>query len=137
MRNILLTPLCFLLQIGFSQNASLSGKIIDAETKQPLYAVTVIITGTSFGNNSDFDGAYEIKDIPPGEYNIQFSYIGYEKTVFTAQKFSAGEKKKLDIALKSTVLTFDEAVVIVGEKPLVDVEDAKTGSTLTAKEIEL
>ena len=28
-------------------------------------------------------------------------------------------------------------MVIVGEKPLVDVEDAKTGSTLTAKEIEL
>ncbi|MBK9457383.1 MAG: carboxypeptidase-like regulatory domain-containing protein [Bacteroidetes bacterium] len=79
MRNILLTPLCFLLQIGFSQNASLSGKIIDAETKQPLYAVTVIITGTSFGNNSDFDGAYEIKDIPPANTTSNFRISAMKK----------------------------------------------------------
>lgn len=43
----------------------------------------------------------------------------------------------MDVALNPTTLTFDDAVVIHGEKPLVDVEEAKTGSTLTAKEIEL
>ena len=137
MRSILLPPLSFLLHSTFAQNATLSGKIIDSETKQPLYAVTVIITGSSFGANSDFDGTFEIKDIPPGEYNVQFTYIGYEKNLFTAIKFAAGENKKMDVALNPTTLTFDDAVVVHGEKPLVDVEEAKTGSTLTAKEIEL
>lgn len=94
MRSILLFPLSFLLQLSFSQNASLSGKIIDAETKQPLYAVTVIITGSSFGANSDFDGTFEIKDIPPVNTIYQFTYIGYEKNLFTAIKFDAGENKK-------------------------------------------
>ena len=131
MRSILLLPLSFLLHSTFAQNATLSGKIIDSETKQPLYAVTVIITGSSFGANSDFDGTFEIKDIPPGEYNVQFTYIGYEKNLFTAIKFAAGENKKMDVALNPTTLTFDDAVVVHGEKPLVDVEEAKTGSIAT------
>lgn len=122
---------------AFAQNAALKGTVTDADTKEPLFGVNIILTGTNLGASSDFDGSYTITDIPAGEYNVQFTYIGYEKTLFTGQKFGVGETKKLDVALKTTMLTFDEAVVIIGQKPLVDVEDAKTGSTLTAKEIDL
>lgn len=128
--------LCF-SQFTYAQNATLSGTITDADTKEPLFGVNVILTGTSFGTSSDFDGTFTINNIPAGEYNVQFTYIGYEKNLFTAIKFSEGEKKKLDVVMKSTTLTFDEAVIVHGEKPLVDVEDAKTGSTLTDKELEL
>lgn len=123
--------------IADAQSAKLAGTVRDADTKEPLFGVNIILTGTNFGASSDFDGTFTIEDIPAGEYNIQFTYIGYEKTLFTGQKFLAGESKKLDVTLKTTMLTFDEAVVIIGQKPLVDVEDAKTGSTLTAKEIDL
>lgn len=135
----LLTPLSFLLltSASFGQSASLSGTITDPDTKEPLFGVNIILTGTSLGASSDIDGTYLIKDIPEGEFNIQYTSVGYEKKVFTAIKFSAGEKKKMDVQLASTILTFDEAVIIIGEKPLVDVEDAKTGSSLTSKEIEL
>ena len=132
----------FIVLIGFvcsamGQTATLSGTITDADTKEPLFGVNIILTGTNLGASADFDGTYTITGIPPGEYNVQFSFIGYEKTLFTQQKISAGEKKKLDVALKSTILTLDDAVVVVGAKPLVDVEEAKTGSTLTSKEIDL
>ncbi|MEZ5015282.1 MAG: TonB-dependent receptor [Chitinophagales bacterium] len=133
----ILFALCLLSAgIAVGQNAGLSGTITDADTKEPIFGVNIILTGTNFGTSSDFDGKYAISDIPPGQYDIQFTYIGYEKNLYTANTFTAGEKKKLDVALKSTALVFDEAVVIHGEKPLVDVEDPSTGSTLTSTEIE-
>ena len=109
---LLVFVLMFAVHNFYGQSASLSGKVTDATTGETLPGVNIILTGTTFGAIADFDGNYVVADIPPGEYNVQFTYIGYEKTVFTAQKFSAGEKKKLEIALKSTVLTFDEADVI-------------------------
>lgn len=136
-RGLLLVVSVLCLNGLFAQSATLKGTITDADTQEPLFGVNIILTGTNFGASSDFDGTYSISGIPAGEYNVQFTYIGYEKTLFTGQKFSAGENKKLDVALKTTMLTLEDAVVVVGEKPLVDVEDAKTGSTLTAKEIDL
>ncbi len=137
----LLSPLSFLIFLlssftSFSQTATLKGTVTDGQTGETLIGVSVIITGSSFGAPTDIDGKYMIREIPEGEYNIQFTYIGYEKNLFTGIKLAAGETKTLDVKLNPTTLTFDEAVVIVGEKPLVDVEDAKTGSTLTSKEID-
>jgi len=137
-RLLFLTAILFFLTFqAFSQTSTIKGTVTDAQTGETLIGVSVMITGTSFGAPTDPDGKYIISDIPANEYNIQFTYIGYEKNVFTGIVLAPGETKTLDVQLKSTTLTFDEAVVIIGEKPLVDVEDAKTGSTLTAKEIEL
>ncbi len=136
-RCLVFFSLTFLPLIASTQNATLKGTITDSVTRAPLYGVTVIITGSSFGAVSDFDGKYEITNIPSGEYNIQFTYLGYEKNLYTGIKFSDTEKKVLNITLNPTTLTFDDAVIIHGDKPLIDVEDAKTGSTLTAQEIEL
>ncbi|MBC8047558.1 MAG: TonB-dependent receptor [Fimbriimonadaceae bacterium] len=119
----------------FSQTATLSGTVSDSLTQETLIGVNIILTGTILGAASDLDGNYFIEKIPEGEYNIQVSYVGYEKLLFTGIKFSAGENKKMDFKLKTTSLVFEDAVVIIGDKPLVDVEDAKTGSSLSSEEI--
>src|SRR5205085_1748117 len=114
---------------SFTQTASLSGVVTDSLTSESLIGVNIIFTGTNFGSATDLNGQYAVTDIPAGEYNIQASYIGYEKLIFTGVKFSSGENKKLNIRLHSTTLVFDDAVVIVGDKPLVDVEDAGSSSS--------
>ena len=121
----------------WAQTASLSGTIMDNTTEELLPGVNIILTGTNFGAATDFDGKYSIEGIPAGEYNIQISFIGYEQLLFTGQKFAAGEKKKLDVTLNSTSVIFEDAVVIIGEKPLVDVEDASTGSSMNKEQIEM
>lgn len=135
------TPLCFTLLVLSirlaAQTASLSGIITDTLTQETLIGVNIILTGTTYGAATDLDGSYRIENIAAGEYNVQISYVGYEKMLFTGIKFQEGEHKVMHVKLKTTSLLFDDAIVIIGEKPLVDVEDARTGSSLTEKEIEL
>lgn len=122
---------------AFAQNASLTGVITDAANGETLPGVNIILTGTSLGSATDLDGRYTVSNIPPGTYNIQISFIGYEQLLFTGQTFSAGERKPLDVQLNATSIIFEDAVVIIGEKPLVDVEDASTGSTMGKEQIEM
>ena len=38
----------------------------------------LLIKGTTKGTTSDFDGIYILENLEPGEYIIQFSFVGYE-----------------------------------------------------------
>ncbi len=126
----------FIATVGFAQNASLTGKITDADDKSELIGVNISIIGTPLGAASDINGNYTVKNIKPGIYNIQFSYTGYEKKLVTGIRFSANENKTLSIILKTAVANIDEEVVIIGQKPLVDVEKGKSESNIKGETIE-
>jgi len=69
--------LLFCLQ-GFSQTI-IAGKILDAETKEPLMGVGVYLSGTSTGVVSGPDGKYSIDYDEVMKAPLVFSYLGYEK----------------------------------------------------------
>ncbi len=102
-----------------------------------MFAVNVFIKGTSLGTRTDFDGNYKIENIASGEYSIEFSYIGFEKKLFTGIKFSDGENKILSTDLNESALTVDQDIVIIGERPLIDVEDGKNTKTIGSDVIEI
>ncbi len=49
-----------------------------------LLGANIIILGTTLGASADIDGNYFILNIPPGEYQVKASMIGYSS--FTIQK---------------------------------------------------
>ena len=57
---------------------TIQGKVIDKETKEPLVDVNVFLNNTTIGTTTNNDGAFLIKNVPYGSYNIIFSYLGYE-----------------------------------------------------------
>ncbi len=129
--------LFFLLVPGaaFAQG-SIAGRITDAQSGQTLVGVNVIVSGTTQGAASESDGAYRIPTIAPGSYNIRVSYIGYETKLFTGIEVIDGETTELDVALSRAVLSTEDEVVIVGEDPLIDVEQARTKVSITSETIE-
>jgi hypothetical protein len=52
--------LIFISISSFAQNYTISGKVFDAESKEPLPFVPVLIKGTTVGATTDFDGNYSI-----------------------------------------------------------------------------
>lgn len=119
-----------------AQTGGIKGIITDAETGETLIGVNILVTGTSFGAATGLDGDYEINDIRPGEYDIRITYIGYETILLTAIKVNSGELTELNYKLKSKVLTSGEDIVVIGERPIFDVEKSTTSSTISRKDIE-
>ena len=57
------------------------GKIIDAQTRESLPFVNVLILGTSTGVTSNDNGEFVINNSPLGYMKLQASFIGYETIV--------------------------------------------------------
>ncbi len=61
----------------FSQN-TLNGVLLDSESGEELIGVNIIYAGG--GTTSEFDGSYSL-DLPRGEHEITFSYVGYQTVI--------------------------------------------------------
>ncbi|MCF8253911.1 MAG: TonB-dependent receptor [Bacteroidia bacterium] len=68
----------------FAQNlGQIAGKVQDKNSQELLIGATVILEGTSLGAQTDAEGKFQIKSIPPKSYNLKIQYIGYEsKTIY-------------------------------------------------------
>jgi outer membrane receptor protein involved in Fe transport len=113
----------------------LAGRVTDAQTGEPLIGVNVIIEGTSLGDATDKDGYFLVNNIPPGEYRISFSFIGYQKQTIVKVKISADFTTKLDAQLTSQTLVTD-AVIIEAKAPLIREDLTSSQTTIDAGQIE-
>ena len=114
----------------------LVGTIVDSDNGETLIGVNVIVVGTSSGAATDIDGAFDIA-IGSGEYSVRISYIGYETKLFTGIGVSNGQATRLDVELGEQVLSADEEVVIIGEKPLVDVEESASTVSIGREQMDV
>ena len=64
--------------VASAQNYTIKGKIFNAESKEPLPFVPVIIKGTTIGAQTDFDGNFVIKTPKLGDSLIA-TYVGYKR----------------------------------------------------------
>ena len=65
------------------QNGVIKGKVVDSSTKQPLAGVNVMLVETTLGASTDVEGNFYILNVPVGDYQIKFMYIGYETHIKT------------------------------------------------------
>ena len=118
------------------QQASIFGRVTDAETGEGLPGANIVIKGTYKGAAADLDGYYTISGISPGYYDIECTVIGYTMQVAAGIVLIPSENYKLDFSLKKTVLAVGEEVIIIGEAPLLDVDNTSSARTIDAQEIE-
>jgi outer membrane receptor protein involved in Fe transport len=137
MRSILLYLLVapFMVATTFGQG-SIRGTVTDTETGEGLPGVNVIVIGTAFGAATDFDGNYSIPGLRAGSYNVQASFIGYETRLYTGIRVNDGQATQLNIQLAPAVLEAGGEIVVIGERPLVDVEQSASVVTITRDQIE-
>ncbi len=56
-----------------------SGTVKDASSGEPLFAASVVITGTTIGATTDFDGKFKFQAGQQPPFTLTISYIGYLK----------------------------------------------------------
>lgn len=82
-----------------SAKASISGKVVDIKTGEPLAGVAVSIVGTNVKTYSDLDGTFNINSIDPGSYNLILSLISYKNSLVENLKVKPSAKEFVDIKL--------------------------------------
>lgn len=94
------------------QAATLKGRITDADSGVPLMGAAIVITGTAHGTVTDFDGNYQIDNIPAGQVEFSVSYVSYRTHQFAAQFATAADVVLMDIALQSDDKQIGEVQVV-------------------------
>ncbi len=89
-----------------AQQQKITGRVVDATTKEALPGVNVVIEGTTTGVVTDVDGKYTIP-VSNTHVNLLFSYVGY-----LPEKVTTDGRTTLDISLQPDIKTLDEVVVI-------------------------
>ena len=119
-----------------AQTGQIIGRITDADTGEELIGVNVIIRGTALGASSDTNGRFTISNIRPGSYDIEFSYVGFERQLYTGIRVEPDETVELNVRLREQVLTAEDEVVIIGARPIFDIEQSSTSSRVGRDEIQ-
>jgi TonB-linked SusC/RagA family outer membrane protein len=98
----------FFLFLAFTFTAQAQNSVVGrvADETGPLPGVTVLLQGTNRGVTTDFDGNYQLSDVPPNG-NLVFSFVGYLKEIVSVQG-----RTDIDVVLKTDMASLDEVVVV-------------------------
>lgn len=117
---------------------SVSGNVIDEDTKEGLIGANVILYQEGKyieGAITDFDGHYQLA-IDPGTYKVEVSYLGYAAKKLSNVEIKKGENKSLDFSLSiGSGIDLDVVVVKSYRKPLVQQSRSYSTGTITSSEI--
>ncbi len=132
----LLAFLVFLISSAaiFAQSGvgKISGKVIDADTKEPLIGANIILMNTNSGAATDIDGNYFILNITPGTYEVKVSYVGYAPKTYEDVRIVANITYELNGEL-STDFTLPDIVVV--DKKFFEAKATNTVKVIDAEQI--
>lgn len=137
-KSVISSVLVILLSIslGFAATTGkISGRIVDAETGDPLPGANVVIEGTQQGAATDMDGYYFIINVRPGEYTLKASMIGYQTTTTTNVGVAVDRTTTIDFDLSQQAIEGQE-VTIVAERPIVQMDVSSTQTVVSPDAIQ-
>lgn len=94
---------------AFSQNSSLSGKVVDNKG-EVLLGATIIIKGSPISTATNQNGEYKISQVPLGKTTVTVNMIGYNSMDLPIQIVSGANV--LNFTLSSSTSDLEEVVVI-------------------------
>ncbi|WP_319264973.1 TonB-dependent receptor [uncultured Draconibacterium sp.] len=95
----------FMISSAFAQEVTVTGKVVDSQSKEPLPGVSIVVDGTTTGTVTNFDGEYTI-DVNTGAVLV-YSYIGYSDL---QKEVTAGGV--MNIELSTSTESLDEVVIV-------------------------
>ena len=112
------------------------GRVVDAESGDPLMGAAVVIQGTRLGASTDLDGQFIILRVPPGSYTLEASFLGYSTTKVQDVEVNIDLTTRQDVTLTPEALAAADEVVVIAERPLVRRDQTSMESRVGSKELD-
>ena len=135
----------FICTLSFAQSkGTITGVLTDKESNnETLPFANVILKGTKANATTDIDGKYTLS-AAPGNYTIQFSFVGYEplevpvtivagKTITINKALSAGGYKLDDVIITTSTNRQKETALLLNQKNAVEIKQSIGAQELSRK----
>jgi hypothetical protein len=86
---------------------TISGKVTDAETKEPLLGASVFCQNTTIGRTTNKEGGFELS-LKQGGYDLIITYTGYQTKLV---RINTNENIKLEVELSKEDKSLGEVVI--------------------------
>ena len=139
MKRVIIICLLFYLNVTFGiaqTTGKIAGRVVDKNTSQPLAGINIYLEGTNLGAASSEDGSFFIINIPPGEYTVHFSFIGYKEVVVKNVRVQAGRTTSQNIFMEQQVIE-GESIEITAEREAIEFDRTNTSAHVNAHTIGL
>jgi len=122
-KNLLLFVISiFMVCTAFAQNGTkqVTGKLLDAQSKDPLIGATITVKGTTTATVASLDGSFKINVPSSGNVVLVFSYVGYDtKTIdVTDVKMGTILLDPSSASMKEVVITANQSIAINRQTPI-------------------
>ena len=96
---------------------TIKGKVLDAESLQPLIGANVIVENTDpvIGATTDASGYFRLVRVPIGRQTVKVSYIGYETAVIPELLVGSAKELEIEVKLDESALSLG-AITVSGSK---------------------
>ncbi|MFQ5603105.1 MAG: TonB-dependent receptor [bacterium] len=116
-------------------SGKIAGKVVEAESGEPLPGANVILMGTTMGAATDLGGKFIILNVPPGTYNIKASMIGYGALIYENIRVSIDLTTTVNFELGQEILELGDEVTVIAERPIVQKDLTATTAVVGVEEI--
>ena len=130
----LLLSACFTSLAFAGTTGKISGTIKDAKSGEVLPGVNIVIVGTNLGAASNTDGFFVILNVPPGDYTLKASLIGYSSVSQKDVHVDVDQTTTADFSMTETTVS-EQEVVVVAQKPVVQKDVSASTINLTPLEV--
>ena len=108
---VVISLICFQSTMWSQQNGVIKGKVFNSMSNEPIPFAKLILIDTEIGGVSNLDGEFEIKNIPPGFYNLSVSYIGFRSRIIQEINVTSVKPIVLEISLEESSDSLNEVEV--------------------------
>lgn len=95
-----------------AQNGIIKGRVFNSSNNDGLAFATVRVQDSPYGTYTDSLGNYEIKDMPPGLYNLEVTYTGFSKQSIFEIQVSNSKPAFIDVSMEEEATEVDAVEII-------------------------
>lgn len=94
----------------YVSDANITGHVVDKDTGEHIPGCLVVILNSEYATMTDASGHYIFRDLSPGEYEIQVSFMGY-RTQKKSTSVAANKTVELNFEVEEDAFMLDQVVV--------------------------
>ncbi len=103
---------CLITELADAQTTqTIKGKVVDKESKAPLYGAVVRLQDTTIGEMTDTNGNFIIRGVPVGKHNLNVTYFGYLSASVNELQVTSAREVIVTIELEQSVQQLSEVAV--------------------------